>query len=114
MLFDVLVDEIPVFEGGFSMTINVERDYELVVLEISGRLDATTAPNLEKLINKLSEDKNEIVFNMSNLEYMSSAGIRVLLKTYKKISTAGSMRIMGENDLVREALETTGLSQMIR
>ena len=66
------------------MTINVERDFELVTLEITGRLDTTTAPNLEAVVNELSDDTKELIFNMSGVEYISSAGIRVLRGAYKK------------------------------
>ena len=69
------------------MTINVERDFELVTLEITGRLDTTTAPNLESVVNELSEDTKELVFDMSGVEYISSAGIRVLLGAYKKMNS---------------------------
>ena len=96
------------------MTINVERDYELVTLEITGRLDTTTAPNLETVVNELSEDTKELVFDMAELEYISSAGIRVLLGAYKKMnSTQGIMRIEKANDIVREVFEMTGLSEML-
>ena len=96
------------------MTINVERDFELVTLGITGRLDATTAPNLEAVINELSKDIKELVFDMSELEYLSSAGIRVLLFAYKKMSlNQGVMRIEKVNDIVREVFEMTGLLQMI-
>ena len=96
------------------MTINVERDFELVALEITGRLDTTTAPNLEAVINELSEDTKELVFDMSGVEYISSAGIRVLLGAYKKInSTQGKIRIEKVNDMVREVFEMTGLSEML-
>ena len=96
------------------MTINVERDLELVTLEISGRLDTTTAPNLEAVINELSDDTKELVFDVSELEYISSAGIRVLLGAYKKMSNCqGIMRIEKANDMVREIFEITGLLQML-
>ena len=96
------------------MTINVERDFELVTLEITGRLDTTTAPNLESVINELSEDTKELVIDMSELEYISSAGIRVLLIAYMKMnSNQGLMRIEKVNDLVREVFEMTGLTKMI-
>ena len=97
------------------MTINVERDYELVTLEITGRLDTTTAPNLETVINELSQDIKELVFDMSELEYISSAGIRVLLGGYKKMSlNNGIMRIEKANEIVKEVFEMTGLSQMLQ
>ena len=96
------------------MTISVERDYELVALEITGRLDTTTSPNLESVINELSADAKEFVFDMSDVEYISSAGIRVLLGAYKKMSNCqGIMRIEKANDMVREIFEITGLLQML-
>ena len=96
------------------MTINVERDFELVTLEITGRLDTTTAPNLDSVINELPEDTKELVFDMSGVEYISSAGIRVLLRAYKKMNTnQGKARIENINDIVREVFEMTGLSEMI-
>ena len=96
------------------MTINVERDYELVILEITGRLDTTTAPNLDTVINELSEDTKELILDMGGLEYISSAGIRVVLSAYKKMmSNQGIMRIIKANDMVRDVFEMTGLLQMI-
>ena len=96
------------------MTINVERDFELVTLEITGRLDTTTAPNLEAVVKDISEDTKELVFDMSGVEYISSAGIRVLLGAYKKMnSNKGIMRIEKASDLVCEVFEMTGLSQML-
>ena len=96
------------------MTINVERDFELVTLEITGRLDTTTAPNLESVINELPEDTKELFFDMSGVEYISSAGIRVLLGAYKKMNTnQGIMRIEKANDMVREVFEMTGLLELL-
>ena len=96
------------------MTINVERDFELVTLDITGRLDTTTAPNLETVIKELSEDTKELVFDMSGVEYLSSAGIRVILGAYKKMnSNQGIMRTEKANDVVCEIFEMTGLSQML-
>ena len=96
------------------MTINVERDFELVTLEITGRLDTTTAPNLEAVINELSDDIKELVFSVAELEYISSAGVRVLLGAYKKMnSNNATMRIEKANDIVREVFEMTGLLEML-
>ena len=96
------------------MTINVERDFELVTLEITGRLDTTTSPNLESVINELPEDTKELIFDMSGVEYISSAGIRVLLGAYKKMNTNhGIMRIEKANDMVREVFEMTGLLELL-
>ena len=97
------------------MTINVERDFELVTLEITGRLDTTTAPNLESVINELPEDTKELIFHMADVEYISSAGIRVLLGAYKKMNlNHGTMRIEKVSDMVYEVFEMTGLSEMLK
>lgn len=97
------------------MTVNIERNFELVSLEISGRLDTTTAPNLQSVVNELSEDVKELVFDMSGVDYISSAGIRVLIGAYKKMnSNQGIMRIEKVNDEVYEVFEMTGLSEMLK
>ena len=96
------------------MTINIERELRLVTLKITGRLDTTTSPNLDSVINELPEDTKELVFDMSGVEYISSAGIRVLLRAYKKMNfNQGKTRIENVNDIVREVFEMTGLSDMI-
>ena len=96
------------------MTINIERELGLVTLKITGRLDTTTSPNLDSVINELPEDTKELVFDMSGVEYISSAGIRVLLRAYKKMNTnQGKTRIENVNDIVCEGFEITGLSEMI-
>ena len=96
------------------MTINIEREIELVTLRITGRLDTTTSPNLDSVINELPEDTKELVFDMSGVEYISSAGIRVLLRAYKKMNfNQGETRIENVNDIVREVFEMTGLLQML-
>ena len=96
------------------MTINVERDFELVTLGITGRLDTTTAANLESVINELSKDTKELIFDMSGVEYISSAGIRVLLGAYKKMNTnQGIMRIEKANEQVYEVFEMTGLLELL-
>ncbi len=97
------------------MTINVERDFELVTLSIAGRLDTTTAPNLQSIVDELSDNTKELVFDMSELEYISSSGIRVLLAAYKKMNfNQGTMRIEKANDLVCEIFEMTGLLEMLK
>ena len=96
------------------MTINVERDFELIILKISGRIDTKTAPSLEKIVSGLQADTKELVFNISDLEYISSAGIRVMLGAYKKMnSNHGIMRIVKANETVRQIFEMTGLLQML-
>ena len=95
------------------MTINVERSFEHVTLEITGRLDATTSPNLEKTVCELPDSTLELVFDVTGLEYISSAGIRVLLQAYKRMRRYAVMRVAGANETVREVLDIAGLSELI-
>ena len=95
------------------MTINVERSFEHVTLEITGRLDATTSPNLEKTVCELSDSTLELVFDVTGLEYISSAGIRVLLQAYKRMRRDAVMRVADANETVRELLDIAGLSELI-
>ena len=95
------------------MTINVERSFEHVTLEITGRLDATTSPNLEKTVCELPDSTLELVFDVTGLEYISSAGIRVLLQAYKRMRRDAVMRVAGANETVRELLNIAGLSELI-
>lgn len=95
------------------MTINVERSFEHVTLEITGRLDATTSPNLEKTVCELPDSTLELVFDVTGLEYISSAGIRVLLQAYKRMRRDAVMRVVGANETVREVLDIAGLSELI-
>ena len=95
------------------MTINVERSFEHVTLEITGRLDATTSPNLEKTVCELPDSTLELVFDVTGLEYISSAGIRVLLQAYKRMRRDAVMRVADANETVRELLDIAGLSELI-
>ena len=98
----------------YIKTINIERELGLITLRITGRLDTTTSPNLDSVINELPEDTKELAFDMSGVEYISSAGIRVLLRAYKKMNfNQGKTRIENVNDIVREVFEMTGLLQML-
>ena len=96
------------------MTINIERELGLVTLRITGRLDTITSPNLDSVINELPEDTKELAFDISGVEYISSDGISVLLRAYKKMNfNQGKTRIENVNDIVREVFEMTGLLQML-
>ena len=95
-------------KGEITMTINVENKDGAVVLVLEGRLDTNTAPMLEKTISELPEDTSNLVLDMNKLEYISSAELRVLLATHKKISKVGTMKLTGVCDEVMEVFEMTG------
>lgn len=95
------------------MTIRNEKKNELVTLTIEGRLDTTTAPLLEKEINELSADTKELVLDVTALEYVSSAGLRVLLGAQKKMNKMGTMKLTGVCEAVMEVFEMTGFADIL-
>ncbi len=95
------------------MTINTQKNNETVTLIIEGRLDTTTAPTLEKTINELPSDMTDLILDMTSLEYISSAGLRVLLGTQKKMSKIGSLKLLNVCDAVMEVLEMTGFADIL-
>lgn len=84
-------------------------------LSLSGRLDTVTSTQLSNEIGRVFEDGTvNLIFDFTSLEYISSAGLRVLLTAQKKINTIGAeMKIAGVNDTVREIFDITGFSGII-
>ena len=95
------------------MTINETRNGEALEIEVGGRLDATTAPELEKTIDGIPADVKELVIDMEKLEYISSAGLRVLLAAHKKMSKVGAMRVRNICDEIMEILDMTGFTDIL-
>lgn len=95
------------------MTIQTEKKEAAVTLHISGRLDTTTAPELEKAISALPGDIGDLTLDMAEVTYISSAGLRVLLGAQKKMNKLGSMKLTGVCDAVMEVLEITGFSDIL-
>ena len=95
--------------------MKIEKNVEngKVELAIEGRLDTTTAPELEKELENLLSEANELVFDMSTLEYISSAGLRVLLKAQKIMNARGSMKVMHVNESIMEVFEITGFLDIL-
>ena len=78
------------------MMIEIRKNEENTVVEIVGRLDTTTAPSLEKTINEDVGQVKNLVLDLKGLEYISSAGLRVLLATQKKMQQIGSMKVIAK------------------
>ena len=95
------------------MTIEIKKNKEEITMEITGRLDTTTAPALEKTINDTLENVKTLILDLKNLEYLSSAGLRVLLATQKKMQQIGSMKITNVCELVMEVFEMTGFADIL-
>lgn len=95
------------------MTINTEKKDTAVTLHISGRLDTTTAPDLENEVSALPDDTKELTLDMTEVNYISSAGLRVLLGAQKKMSKIGSMKLTGVCEVVMDVLEITGFADIL-
>ena len=95
------------------MTIEIKKNQEETIIEIVGRLDTITAPALDKTINEdLGETKN-LVLDVKGMEYISSAGLRVLLAAQKKMQKIGSMKVKGVCEEVMEVFEMTGFADIL-
>ena len=95
------------------MTIEIKKNTEATIIEIIGRLDTTTAPALDKAINEEIGDVKNIVLDVKAMEYISSAGLRVLLSAQKKMQKIGSMRVVNVCEEVMEVFEMTGFADIL-
>lgn len=94
------------------MKILKEVDGGALVLTLEGRLDTTTAPDLENELGDLS-GVEELVIDMENLDYISSAGLRVILKAQKIMNEKGSMKLKNVGESIMEVFEITGFSDFL-
>ena len=95
------------------MTIEIKKNNQETIIEIVGRLDTITAPALDKTINEDIGDTKNLVLDVKGMEYISSAGLRVLLGAQKKMQKIGSMKLIGVCEEVMEVFETTGFSDIL-
>ena len=95
------------------MTIEIKKNADELVLEITGRLDTITAPALDKTINENLGEIKSLILDCKNLEYISSAGLRVLLSTQKKLQQNGTMKLKNVREEVMEVFEITGFVDIL-
>lgn len=95
------------------MTIEKKINNDAATLIVSGRLDTQTAPELEKELDSVLADIKELTFDFANLEYVSSAGLRVILKAQKAMNAQGSMKLTGVNDSIMEVFDITGFLDIL-
>lgn len=95
------------------MTINKTINGANMIIALDGRLDTTTAPELESVLKDSLPGIKELVFDFEKLEYISSAGLRVLLFAQKTMSRQGSMKILKVCDVIMEIFEVTGFSDIL-
>lgn len=95
------------------MTIEMKKNSEETTLEIVGRLDTITAPMLDKTIQEDLGDTKNLVLNIQGVEYISSAGLRVLLAAQKKMQKIGSMKVSNVRQEIMEVFEMTGFADIL-
>ena len=95
------------------MKINKTLTDNKLIIALEGRLDTTTAPALDQDLKSSLNDVSELIFDFAALEYISSAGLRVLLSAQKTMSKQGSMKIQHVNEMVMEVFDVTGFSEML-
>jgi len=94
------------------MKIETEKMERTLILRLEGRLDTNTAPQLQEVLDNVPEEVKELQIDMENLEYVTSAGLRVLLAVMKKMKAAGgSMTVYHVNDAVMEVFNITGFKR---
>ena len=93
------------------MTIEKKQEGTSLTIALGGRLDTTTAPQLEQELELVGI--TDLTLDMNDLDYISSAGLRVILKAQKQMDTQGTMKLTRVNDIVKEIFEVTGFSDFI-
>ena len=95
------------------MTIHQNNNGSKLTFALEGRLDTTTAPQLEKELRQAVEGVTDLTFDLAALEYISSAGLRVLLAAKKIMNKQGEMVIRNANESIIEIFEVTGFSDIL-
>lgn len=95
------------------MTIEIKKTAEETIIEVVGRLDTVTAPALDKTIQEDVCDAKNLVLDVKGMEYISSAGLRVLLSAQKKMQKNGSMKLINVCEEVMEVFEMTGFADIL-
>ena len=95
------------------MTIEKNINGTELAIALEGRLDTMTAPDLEAELNQSMDKAESLTLDFSKLDYISSAGLRVLLSAHKVMSAKGGMKVTNVNDIVQEVFEVTGFADIL-
>ena len=95
------------------MTIEKKVNGNALEIALEGRLDTMTAPELEAELNQSLGSVDSLMLDFSKLEYISSAGLRVLLSAHKVMSAKGGMKVTNVNEIVQEVFEVTGFADIL-
>jgi anti-sigma B factor antagonist len=95
------------------MTIEKIIENETATIKISGRLDTATAPEFEREVDSLVDSVKKLIIDMNELEYTSSAGLRVILKAKKMMDKRGNMKLINVNNDIMEVFDITGFLDIL-
>lgn len=95
------------------MTITSNKNGSELTVTLDGRLDTGTSPKLEAELKHSINDVTSLIFDLTNLDYISSAGLRVLLSAQKAMNKQGSMKVTGANETIMEIFEVTGFVDIL-
>ena len=95
------------------MTIAKTQNGSALTLALEGRLDTVTSPELEKELKASMSGAESLVLDFSKLDYISSAGLRVLLSAHKAMSGKGGMKVINVNEVVQEVFDVTGFADIL-
>ena len=95
------------------MKITKKQNASSLEIALEGRLDTTTAPELEQALKESLDGVSELTLDFEKLEYISSAGLRVLLSAQKKMSRQGGMKLVHVGEIIMEVFEVTGFTDIL-
>ncbi len=95
------------------MNITEKSNGSELCIFLEGRLDTTTAPELEKILSGSLDGVTDLTFDMGKLDYLSSAGLRILLGAQKQMNKQGSMKVTNVNETIMEIFEVTGFADIL-
>ena len=95
------------------MKIEIIKNDTTLEVNLEGRLDTVTAPELEAALAGQTDAAEKLVLDLLKLEYVSSAGLRILLKLHKEFSAKQGMTVKNVNEIVREVFDITGFSDIL-
>ena len=95
------------------MEIKLDKKDSALTITLTERLDTVTSPDLEAVLQKELDGITDLTFDFDQLDYISSAGLRVLLSTQKKMLKQGEMRIINASPVIMEIFEVTGFSEIL-
>ena len=96
------------------MTIRKQQAGGSLTLQLEGRLDTVTSPELEAELKSSLSGADSLTLDLEKLDYISSAGLRVLLNAHKTMMGKGGMTVMNANEIVREVFEVTGFADILK